>query len=104
MEKQTAAYRTIPDEQLGPLHSSISLFLHRPPLLEDFVFDAADHALLAISYGVNMALTEEEGLINLLLKACTRSVMSASFGAARRYLGAAEGKRCIRLLLKIRYS
>jgi len=66
----------------------VSLFLRRPSLQEDFLFDAADHAVTAREYGTVEKANEE--LVELLLKASSRAAISESFEVARRYLVSAQ--------------
>lgn len=87
---KTAAFHLIPQDQLGPLHLRVSLFLRQSPFLDDFIFDAADHAVLARDFG---ALEDSNAdLVQLLLDAGSRAAISASFMAAKRYLDVASGE------------
>ncbi len=68
----------------------MSLFLRRPGLLDDYIFDAADHAMVAHDAGV---LSEnDDELVSLLLQAASRAALSAGFTGAKRFLDAADSK------------
>lgn len=83
-----AAYNLIPQDQLASVHHRVSVFLCQPDLREDFIFEAADHALAASSSSVGCFDCEE--LVILLLDAASRSALSAAFWAAKRYLDAVK--------------
>ena len=84
-----AAYNMIQEERLPMLHQRISEYLRRPDLYDDHVFEAADHALVARSFG---AVSQEldNDFVCLLLDAASKSALSASFSAAKRYLDAVQ--------------
>ena len=58
--------------------------------MDDFVFDATDHALLAKHHGA--AKEADDQLVALILRASSRAATSTGFEAAKRYLSAAQGK------------
>ena len=84
-----AAYNLIPQEDLPALHHRVSVYLRRPELYEDFAFEAADHALVARS-AAKAHLEFDTDFVSLLLDAASRSALSASFTAAKRYLDAVQ--------------
>lgn len=83
-----AAYHSIPVSEVGDYHRRVSIFLRRPELVDDYLFEAADHALSARGYG---APKEDEAvLVGLLLDASKRASLSAGFVTAKRFLDATE--------------
>lgn len=79
------------------MHFRVARYLRGPSLTATFVYDAADHALAARSLGVYR--DTDEDLVALLLRAVSRSALSASFVAAKRHLDAADGEYPSRLPL-----
>jgi hypothetical protein len=84
-----AAYNLIPTNQLPMLHQRVSIYLRRPDLYNDFAFEAADHAIIARS-ATEGHLESDEDFVSLLIDAASRSALSASFLAAKRYLDAVQ--------------
>jgi hypothetical protein len=64
--------------------------LRQRPFRADFVFDAADHALLAQNLGYKDA--DQLDLVVLLLDACMRAAIASSFVSATKYVNAVRGR------------
>ena len=81
---QNAAMQLIPAASIGRVHQRISIFLRQPRYRDDFVYEAANHAMAAHQLG---APHDDHNQLTLLyLDAASRAALAASFEAAQRYL------------------
>ncbi|KAK4686974.1 hypothetical protein P7C73_g3144, partial [Tremellales sp. Uapishka_1] len=86
--QRTAAYRSISQEEMATMHQEVSFFLRDPSLRQDYIFDAANHALLAQRYGAPKE--SNQALVQLLVESSQKAAISASFEAAKRFLDMIE--------------
>ena len=83
---RTVAYRLIPTERAAGMHADISRFLRRPSFNHDYVFDAADHALVARELGSDT--DSDEVVVELLLTSLSRAALAVSLTIAKRFFQA----------------
>ena len=83
---RTVAYRLIPTERAVLIHADISRFLRRPSFNYDYVFDAADHALVARELGSDA--DSDEVVVELLLTSLSRAALAVSLTIATRFFQA----------------
>ena len=73
---------------MGAKHLQVSEFLRQPCRIDDYIFEAADHAVIAKYMGV--MLDDKSSACDLFLYAAEKAAFSASFELARKYLHEAE--------------
>jgi len=86
---RTVAYRLIPTERAAGMHADISRFLRQPSFNHDYVFDAADHALVARELGSDT--DSDEVVVELLLTSLSRAALAVSLTIATRFFQAVRG-------------
>ena len=86
---KSVAYGLIPTDRAAEMHAEISRFLRRAEFKYDYVFDAADHALIARELGSH-ADTDED-MVELLMTSLSRTALAASPTKASDFFLAAQG-------------
>ncbi|KAL7420434.1 hypothetical protein Q5752_004384 [Cryptotrichosporon argae] len=86
--QKSAAQRLIAPHDAGRMHQHVSLFLRRPDLINDYLFDSVEHALTARALGA--PAEDEATMVSLLLDAATRAALSASFSSAQHFINVAQ--------------
>jgi hypothetical protein len=85
---RSVAYGLIPTERVAQMHAEISRFLRRAEFENDYIFSAADHALIARRLGA--CVDTEEDMVELLMTSLSRTALAASLTKASEFLQAAQ--------------
>jgi len=85
---KAVAYRLIPPARAAEMHAEISTFLRQASFNNDYIFDAADHALIARELG--SSADSDETMIRLLLTSLSRTALAASLTKAKQFFRAAQ--------------
>lgn len=93
---KNVAYRLIPPDEAPRIHQKISMFLRQEQFGDDYIYDAANHALQARELGLKDEGDNAE-YIQLLLKAASTTASRTSFKQAMRFMDAAESESSSRV-------